>query len=107
MLLGGVWRRQPRSRHDAADHVSRDHSGIGRTASADHLGVAHANPNRQLVTDRNRDVVRNRSRGPVIAVDDQSNYPPQVLDKPHDLSGFQPNVEAIAALQARSGLDRR
>lgn len=37
--------------------------------------------------------------GPLIAVDDQSNYPPQVLDKPHDLSGFQPNVEAIAALK--------
>ena len=37
--------------------------------------------------------------GSLIAVDDQSNYPPQVLDKPHDLSGFQPNVEAIAALK--------
>jgi iron complex transport system substrate-binding protein len=37
--------------------------------------------------------------GPLIAVDDQSNYPPQVLDKPHDLSGYQPNVEAIAALK--------
>ncbi len=35
----------------------------------------------------------------VLAVDDQSNYPPQVLDKPHDLSGYQPNVEAIAALK--------
>jgi iron complex transport system substrate-binding protein len=34
----------------------------------------------------------------VIAVDDQSNYPPEVLQKPHDLSGYQPNVEAIAAL---------
>ena len=37
--------------------------------------------------------------GQVLAVDDQSNYPPQVLDKPHDLSGYQPNVEAIAALK--------
>ena len=35
----------------------------------------------------------------VLAVDDQSNYPPEVLDKPHDLSGYQPNVEAIAALK--------
>ena len=34
----------------------------------------------------------------VIAVDDQSNYPAEALDKPHDLSGFEPNVEAIAAL---------
>ncbi len=34
----------------------------------------------------------------VLAVDDQSNYPPEALDKPHDLSGFEPNVEAIAAL---------
>jgi iron complex transport system substrate-binding protein len=37
--------------------------------------------------------------GQLLAVDDQSNYPPQVLDKPHDLSGYQPNVEAIAALK--------
>ena len=37
--------------------------------------------------------------GQVLAVDDQSNYPPEVLDKPHDLSGYQPNVEAIAALK--------
>lgn len=35
----------------------------------------------------------------VIAVDDQSDYPAEVLDKPHDLSGYQPNVEAIAALK--------
>lgn len=35
----------------------------------------------------------------VIAVDDQSNYPPEVLQKPHNLSGYQPNVEAIAALE--------
>ncbi|MEQ1700933.1 MAG: ABC transporter substrate-binding protein [Ilumatobacteraceae bacterium] len=34
----------------------------------------------------------------LIAVDDQSNYPAEALDKPHDLSGFEPNVEAIAAL---------
>lgn len=37
--------------------------------------------------------------GQLLAVDDQSNYPPQVLQKPHDLSGYQPNVEAIAALK--------
>ena len=37
--------------------------------------------------------------GQVLAVDDQSNYPAQVVDKPHDLSGYQPNVEAIAALK--------
>jgi cobalamin transport system substrate-binding protein len=36
--------------------------------------------------------------GQVLAVDDQSNYPAEALQKPHDLSGFQPNVEAIAAL---------
>ena len=35
----------------------------------------------------------------VIAVDDMSNYPAEALDKPHDLSGFEPNVEAIAALE--------
>ena len=34
----------------------------------------------------------------VIAVDQMSNYPAEALDKPHDLSGFEPNVEAIAAL---------
>src|SRR4026209_204951 len=37
--------------------------------------------------------------GQLLAVDDQSNYPPQVLDKPHDLSGYQPNVGAIAAIK--------
>ena len=35
----------------------------------------------------------------VIAVDDQSNFPAEALDKPHDLSGYEPNVEAIAALK--------
>jgi iron complex transport system substrate-binding protein len=35
----------------------------------------------------------------VIAVDDMSNFPEEALAKPHDLSGFEPNVEAIAALQ--------
>ncbi|MGZ4700941.1 MAG: ABC transporter substrate-binding protein [Ilumatobacteraceae bacterium] len=35
----------------------------------------------------------------VLAVDDQSNYPPEALQRPHDLSGYQPNVEAIAALK--------
>jgi iron complex transport system substrate-binding protein len=35
----------------------------------------------------------------LIAVDDQSNYPAEATKKPHDLSGFEPNVEAIAALQ--------
>jgi len=35
----------------------------------------------------------------VIAVDDQSNFPAEALAKPHDLSGFEPNIEAIAALQ--------
>jgi len=34
----------------------------------------------------------------VIAVDQMSNYPAEALDKPHELSGFEPNVEAIAAL---------
>lgn len=34
----------------------------------------------------------------VIAVDQMSNYPAEALAKPHDLSGFEPNVEAIAAL---------
>ena len=43
----------------------------------------------------------------VIAVDDQSNYPAEALQKPHDLSGFEPNVEAIAALQARPRGDLR
>ena len=35
----------------------------------------------------------------VIAVDDQSNFPAEATAKPHDLSGFEPNVEAIAALK--------
>ncbi len=35
----------------------------------------------------------------VIAVDEYSDYPAEVLQKPHDLSGLDPNVEAIAKLQ--------
>ncbi len=35
----------------------------------------------------------------VIAIDEQSNFPAAALDKQHDLSGFEPNVEAIAALK--------
>lgn len=35
----------------------------------------------------------------IIAVDDQSNFPAEALDKPHELSGFEPNIEAIAALK--------
>ena len=34
----------------------------------------------------------------VIAVDQYSDYPAEALALPHDLSGFEPNVEAIAAL---------
>ena len=34
----------------------------------------------------------------VIAVDEYSDYPAEALEVPHDLSGFEPNVEAIAAL---------
>jgi iron complex transport system substrate-binding protein len=37
--------------------------------------------------------------GQLLAVDDQSNYPAEALKLPHDLSGFQPNVEAIAGLK--------
>jgi iron complex transport system substrate-binding protein len=32
----------------------------------------------------------------VVAIDDQSTYPPEALELPNDLSGFEPNVEAIA-----------
>lgn len=35
----------------------------------------------------------------VVAIDDQSTYPPEALDKPRDLSGFQPNLEAITAYE--------
>jgi iron complex transport system substrate-binding protein len=35
----------------------------------------------------------------VVAVDDQSNYPVEALELPNDLSGFEPNVEAIAAYE--------
>jgi iron complex transport system substrate-binding protein len=35
----------------------------------------------------------------VIAIDDQSNFPADALTKEHDLSGFEPNVEAIAKLK--------
>ena len=35
----------------------------------------------------------------VIAVDDQSNYPPEAEAVMTDLSGFEPNVEAIAGYE--------
>jgi iron complex transport system substrate-binding protein len=35
----------------------------------------------------------------VIAVDDQSNYPPEAAAKMTDLSGYTPNVEAIAGYE--------
>ncbi len=35
----------------------------------------------------------------VIAVDEYSDYPAEALELPRDLSGFEPNVEAIAALK--------
>ncbi|MEI8241236.1 MAG: ABC transporter substrate-binding protein, partial [Actinomycetota bacterium] len=35
----------------------------------------------------------------VVAIDDQSNFPADALTKEHDLSGFEPNVEAIAKLK--------
>ena len=35
----------------------------------------------------------------VVAVDDQSDYPAEAQELPHDLSGFEPNVEAIAAYE--------
>ncbi|MFV0307352.1 MAG: ABC transporter substrate-binding protein [Desertimonas sp.] len=35
----------------------------------------------------------------VIAVDDQSDYPPEALEVGTDLSGFEPNIEAIASYE--------
>lgn len=35
----------------------------------------------------------------VVAVDEYSDFPAEALDVPHDLSGYEPNVEAIAAYE--------
>jgi iron complex transport system substrate-binding protein len=35
----------------------------------------------------------------LVAVDDFSNYPAEALELPHELSGFEPDVEAIAAFE--------
>ncbi|MEP6299012.1 MAG: helical backbone metal receptor, partial [Ilumatobacter sp.] len=35
----------------------------------------------------------------VVAVDDFSNFPAEALDLPNELSGFEPNIEAIAAYE--------
>ena len=37
--------------------------------------------------------------GELVAVDEFSNYPPEALELPNELSGFEPNVEAIAAYE--------
>jgi len=52
---------------------------------------------RQLVAQWHRDAVRHRCRR---AGDRRrpADYPVEALAKPHDLSGYEPNVEAIAAL---------
>jgi iron complex transport system substrate-binding protein len=34
----------------------------------------------------------------LVAVDEYSNYPPEAAELPNELSGFEPNAEAIAAL---------
>jgi iron complex transport system substrate-binding protein len=35
----------------------------------------------------------------LVAVDEFSNFPPEALELPNELSGFEPNVEAIAAFE--------
>ncbi len=35
----------------------------------------------------------------LVAVDDQSDFPAEALELPHDLSGYEPNVEAIAGYE--------
>ena len=35
----------------------------------------------------------------LVAIDEYSNYPPEALELPHELSGFEPNVEAIAGYE--------
>ena len=35
----------------------------------------------------------------LVAVDDQSDHPAEALDLPHDLSGFEPNVESIVGYE--------
>ncbi|MAT05194.1 MAG: ABC transporter substrate-binding protein [Acidimicrobiaceae bacterium] len=35
----------------------------------------------------------------LVAVDSFSNYPPEALDLPHELSAYEPNVEAIAGYE--------
>ncbi len=37
--------------------------------------------------------------GQLVAVDEYSDFPAQALDLPHDLSGYEPSVEAIAAYE--------
>ena len=35
----------------------------------------------------------------LVAVDDFSDYPAEALELPNELSGFEPNVEAIASYE--------
>jgi iron complex transport system substrate-binding protein len=35
----------------------------------------------------------------IVAIDDQSNFPPEALELPNELSGFQPSLEAITAYE--------
>ena len=60
-------------------------------------GPAHLDEDAQAFGER--EVARSAVCDQVVAVDDQSDYPEEVLELPRDLSGFEPNVEAIASYE--------
>ncbi len=68
--------------------------GVGDAPPSD---AREADKDRLAVTNRHRDALRHRRGKQVIAVDDQSDYPEKAPRT--DLSGFNPNVEAIASNQ--------
>ena len=106
--------RQRRSRHVGVDGGGRGHRRAGDhgDAGAERLaGDAAASRRRRRPTTRAPTRIVSLSpthtetlfaigAGPqVIAVDDQSNYPPEAEAVQTDLSGYQPNVEAIAGYE--------
>ncbi|MFZ9629866.1 MAG: ABC transporter substrate-binding protein [Ilumatobacteraceae bacterium] len=78
-----------------------DTSAAGTTTSPDTTGVDAAAPTAIVsLAPALTEMLFAIGAGPqVIAVDEYSNYPAEALEKPHDISGFEPNIEAIAALE--------
>ncbi len=82
-----------------ADTVAPDTTAVADTTAAAPEGVSVPNKIISLSPTHTEILFAIGAGDQLIAVDDQSNYPAEVASLPNDLSGFEPNVEAIAAYE--------